>query len=223
MTSHYVKANQKSQTMPNAAFADLMVAVLNKDMPFRFSAPGFSMTPFIRFDPQLHLRFDRDEGRNAEIRAERLTPDEIVALERADEARFSALKNGCDKLINAEFTHIGCDHLFHCGAGNGSFNVSYDGKFRLCSSLWAPETMYDLRSGAIRDAWENLVPKVRDMRSRRREFLERCRVCPIINLCLWCPAHSWLETGQMDTPTDYFCQVAQARAAAIGNSPPNYS
>ena len=170
---------------------------------------------YFRFDPQLHLRFDRDEGRNAEIGAERLTPDEIVALERADEARFSALKNSCDKLINAEFTHTGCDHLFHCGAGNGSFNVSYDGKFRLCSSLWAPETMYDLRSVALREAWEKLVPKVRDMRSHRREFLERCRVCPIINLCLWCPAHSWLETGEMDTPIDYFCQVAQARAAAI--------
>ena len=48
MTSNYVKANQKSQTMSSAAFAELMVAVLNKDMPFRFSAPGFSMTPFIR-------------------------------------------------------------------------------------------------------------------------------------------------------------------------------
>ena len=126
-----------------------------------------------------------------------------------------ALQKGCDKLINEEFTHIGCDHLFHCGAGNGSFNVSYDGKFRLCSSLWAPETMYDLRKGTLREAWEQLVPKVRDMRSRRREFLERCRRCPIVNLCLWCPAHSYLETGELDTPIDYFCQVAHARAAAI--------
>jgi len=170
---------------------------------------------YFRFDPQLHLRFDRDERRNDEIRAERLTPEEIVALERADEARFSALRNGCDKLINEEFTHIGCDHLFHCGAGNGSFNVSYDGKFRLCSSLWALETMYDLRRGSLRDAWEQLVPKVRDMRSQRREFLDRCRRCSIVNLCLWCPAHSYLETGEMDTPIDYFCEVAHARAAAI--------
>jgi radical SAM protein with 4Fe4S-binding SPASM domain len=170
---------------------------------------------YFRFDPQLHLRFDRDERRNAGIRAERLTPEEIVVLERADEARFSALREGCDKLINEEFTHIGCDHLFHCGAGNGSFNVSYGGKFRLCSSLWAPEAMYDLRQGTLREAWEQLVPKVRDMRSQRREFLERCRRCSIVNLCLWCPAHSYLETGELDTPIDYFCQVAHARAAAI--------
>jgi hypothetical protein len=32
---------------------------------------------------------------------------------------------------------------------------------------------------------------------------------------LWCPAHSYLETGELDTPIDYFCQVANARAAAI--------
>jgi radical SAM protein with 4Fe4S-binding SPASM domain len=170
---------------------------------------------YFRFDPQLHLRFDRDERRNEEIKSERLTPEEIVVLERADEERFDALQKGCDKMIREEFSHIGCDHLFHCGAGNGSFNVSYDGRFRLCSSLWAPETMYDLRQGSLREAWEQHVPKVRDMRSPRREFLERCRRCPIVNLCLWCPAHSYLETGELDRPIDYFCEVAQARAAAI--------
>ncbi len=170
---------------------------------------------YFRFDPQLHLRFDRDEGRNAEIMAERLTPAEIVALERADGERFTALQKNCDTLISDEFTHYGCDHLFHCGAGNGSFNVGYDGKFRLCSSLWAPQTLYDLRKGTLREAWEKLVPAIRDLRSQRPEFLERCRRCSIINLCLWCPAHSYLETGEMDTVVDYFCQVAHARAAAI--------
>ena len=170
---------------------------------------------YFRFDPQLHLRFDRDERRNTEIMAERLTPEEIVALERADGERFTALQKNCDTLISGEFTHYGCDHLFHCGAGNGSFNVGYDGKFRLCSSLWAPQTLYDLRKGTLREAWEKLVPAIRDLRSKRPEFLERCRRCSIINLCLWCPAHSYLETGEMDTVVDYFCRVAHARAAAI--------
>ncbi len=170
---------------------------------------------YFRFDPQLHLRFDRNEGRNAEIRAERLTPEEIVALEGADERRISALRAGCDDLIDAGFTRRGCDHLFHCGAGTGSFNVGYDGRFRLCSSLWAPETMYDLRRGTLREAWEQLVSKVRDKRSSRREFRETCRKCALTNMCLWCPAHSWLETGEMDAPVEYFCQVAHARADAI--------
>ncbi|MGA9349078.1 MAG: radical SAM protein [Anaerolineae bacterium] len=170
---------------------------------------------FYRFDPQLHLRFDGDAQRNEEIRAERLTPAEIVALERADPERFNALQKKCDTLINDDFAHIGCDHLFHCGTGSGSFNVSYDGLFRLCSSLWHPDCVYDLRKGSLTDAWHNFVPRVRDTRSNRREFLEKCRVCPLINLCLWCPAHAYLETGEMDMPVSYFCEVAHARAEVL--------
>ena len=173
---------------------------------------------FFRFDPLLHLRFDGDSARNEEIRSERLPPEEIVALERADQDRFQSLEKNCGKLIMPELAHTGCDHLFHCGAGNGSFNVSYDGLFRLCSSLWDPECVYDLRKGSLADAWQNFVPKVRDMRSNRKEFLETCRTCPIVNLCLWCPAHAHLETGELDGAVPYFCQVAHARAAAIEES-----
>ncbi len=170
---------------------------------------------YYRFDPQLHLRFDGDPSRNEEIRAQRLTPAQIVELERNDAKRFNALRENCDILINEEFSHIGCDHLFHCGAGNGSFNVSYDGRFRLCSSLWAEGTTYDLRHGTLKEAWFDFVPRIRDLRSQRKEFRETCRRCTIINLCLRCPAHAHLETGMMDGTTPYFCEVAHARAEAI--------
>ncbi len=170
---------------------------------------------YFRFDPLLHLRFDGDPKRNEDIKAERLSPEEIVAIERADPERFESMEKGCDKLIVPEFSHYGCNHLFHCGAGNGSFSVSYDGKFRLCSSLWHPDCVYDLRKGSLKEAWRMFIPQVRDMRSDRQEFLDKCRRCQIINLCLWCPAHSHLETGEMDSVVDYFCQVAHARAKAL--------
>ncbi len=170
---------------------------------------------YFRFDPQLHLRFDGNRKRNEEILSERLSPEQIVMMEKSDENRISAMIKNCDTLINEEFNDIGCDHLFHCGAGNGSFNVSYDGRFRLCSSLWAEETTYDLCKGTLEDAWTNFVPKVRDMRSQKKEFLETCRKCALINLCLWCPAHAYLETGELDGATPYFCKVAHSRAEAI--------
>lgn len=170
---------------------------------------------YYRFDPQLHLRYDGDPHRNEEIRQERLTAEEVVALERADEARFGALQKRCNVLINRDLTHIGCDHLFHCGAGNGSFSVGYDGTFRLCSSLWAPGTTVNLRQTRLREAWETLVPRVRDLRSRNVEYLAGCHRCEIVNLCLHCAAHAHLETGAMDAATPYFCAVAHARAAAI--------
>jgi radical SAM protein with 4Fe4S-binding SPASM domain len=174
---------------------------------------------YFRFDPQLHLRFDGDAARNARIKAERLTPEQFVALEQSDPERFGTLQRSCNALIfpaaEAEAAHGHCRHLFHCGTGQGAFNVSYDGYFRLCSSLWEPSTLYDLKTGTLKDAWENFVPQVRDQRSDNPDFLAKCRLCPIVNLCIWCPAHAHLETGAMDAHVDYFCRLAHARAAAI--------
>jgi radical SAM protein with 4Fe4S-binding SPASM domain len=188
---------------------------------------------YYRFDPVLHLRFDGDPVRNAEIESERLSPEEIVALERADPKRFESLQKSCDGLIQHEreaFSYDECQvcderdtcdklaafsRLFACGAGNGSFNVGYDGTFRLCSSLWHPDCVYDLRRGSLRDAWEVHVPRVRVIRTAKEELLKSCKSCPLVNLCLWCPAHAHLESGDLEGETSYFCVVAHARAKAL--------
>ncbi len=174
---------------------------------------------YFRFDPLLHLRFDRDPVRNEVIRSERLSPAEVVAIEQADEERSAALQHGCRDLILAGSDHGSCDHLFHCGAGANGFTVSHDGILRLCAPLWHPETTYDLRHGSLSDAWHNFVPRIRDLRSQRPEFLASCRACPIVNLCLWCPAHAYLETGELDVRVQSFCEVAQARARALNPNP----
>jgi radical SAM protein with 4Fe4S-binding SPASM domain len=170
---------------------------------------------YFRFDPFLHLRYDRDGAKNDEIKSERLSPEEIVAVERSDPERFESLVKGCDKLIIPKLDQLTCDHLFHCGTGNGSFTLGWNGLFRLCSSLCQPDCVYDLKTGNLGEAWHSFVPGVRDMRSTRKEFLDRCRACPLFNLCMWCPAHAYLETGEIDLPVDFFCEVAHARAEAI--------
>jgi radical SAM protein with 4Fe4S-binding SPASM domain len=173
---------------------------------------------FYRFDPLLNLRHDGNPARNAEILSERLTPAEIVAVEQVDPERSAALQEHCDQLINQELCGMGCSHLFHCEAGVGAFSVGYDGRFRLCSSLNRADCTYDLRQGSLSEAWTELVPRVRGLESDRQEFREQCRSCPIINLCMWCPAIADLETGRMDGRIPYYCQVAHARAESLRNS-----
>jgi radical SAM protein with 4Fe4S-binding SPASM domain len=173
---------------------------------------------YFRFDPFLHLRYDGDPDRNAEIMAERLSASEIVSAEQSDTERFRCLERQCDKLITPGSSRVTCNHLFHCGSGNSSFTLGWDGFFRLCASLAHPDWVFDLRKGSLRDAWRNFVPQVREMRSNKKAFLEECRVCPLINLCMWCPANACLETGEPDLPIDYFCEVAHARAKAIRSS-----
>jgi len=170
---------------------------------------------YFRFDPLLHLRHDGDPRRNAEIRSERLSPEQVVEIEQGDAERADALQRDCHNYIMPEMAEERGDNLFQCGAGAGSFVVSYDGIFRLCADLWHPETTFDLRTGTLAQAWNELAPTVRAMRSRDAQFLERCRRCPITNLCLWCPAHAHLEVGRMDGFSQYFCDVAHARARAI--------
>jgi hypothetical protein len=48
MTCDYVRKNQASQSLPNTVVTELMAATLDKNAYFRFTAPGFSMAPFIR-------------------------------------------------------------------------------------------------------------------------------------------------------------------------------
>ena len=170
---------------------------------------------YYRFDPLLHLRYDGNPLRNEEIRSERLTAQEIVQLEEMDPERMEAMIAQCDEFITAHAAGENCRHLFHCGAGTNSFLIGHDGRFRLCSSLNEPSCQYDLRTGTLAEAWHVHIPRVRALESQNPEFLEKCRGCQIANLCLWCPAHAHLEHGALDSWSDYFCEVAHARAEML--------
>jgi len=170
---------------------------------------------YYRFDPFLNLRTDGDSSRNQGIIRERLTAAEIVTLERSDTDRLSSLRRSCSKLDCDDHCGLDCDHLFHCGLGIASFDISYNGQFRLCGCLTAPGTTFDLRNGNLHEAWQFFVKKIRSKTSQNKEYLEKCKPCSIRNLCFWCPAMAYLETGELDQWVEYFCEVAHARAELV--------
>ena len=47
-------------------------------------------------------------------------------------------------------------------------------------------------------------------------YLQRCAICSLYGLCEQCPAKSWAEHGNLDTPVEYACQVAHAQARYLG-------
>lgn len=165
---------------------------------------------YYRFDPLLHLRYDRDEARNAEIKAERLSPDEVTKAERADGERRRALHKECDRLLHGEKTKKRRS-LFFCRAGLDSFTIGWDGMFKLCGSLTDPSCTCDLRKVPLIKAWRTFAPGVRKREPSGKRFGEMCGKCELVNLCLWCPAHAYLEMGKVDQPVTGFCEVAQAR------------
>ena len=170
---------------------------------------------YFRFDPLLNLRLDGNQYRNQEVIAERLTPQEIVVAERLDQDRSRALEKSCIDLLQPNEINQPSQYKLNCSAGSTSFSISYDGHFRLCSTLVDPSTTYDLRQGSLEEAWFDFVPQTRRIEVENKKIIEQCHSCDLVNLCLWCPANAYLETGQMDEWSEYFCAVAHARAAAL--------
>jgi len=173
-----------------------------------------------RFDPFLHLRLRRNDKINRQIKNERLSPEEIVKIELADEGRKNGLlKKVCEeKRVGQETAHFHNDnHLFYCGAGTTSFAINPYGFFKLCSSLSHPDCVYDLKKGSLKEAWTDFVPKVRAMRTEDEECRKKCLRCPLINLCMWCPATAYLECGKLDRHIDDFCRLAHGRAEALAD------
>ena len=105
--------------------------------------------------------------------------------------------------------------LFTCGAGKGGCVDAY-GIFQPCMLLRSPDLCYDLHHGRLQDALERFFPQLREIEAENTLYLERCACCFLHGLCEQCPAKSWSEHGTLDTPVEYLCQVAHARARDLG-------
>ncbi len=172
---------------------------------------------YFRFDTQLHLRYDRNQDRNREIIGQRLPPREIAELERSDRKHHRAMIEHCDRLLPRGGRPAKERGLFFCRAGLDGFTIGWDGSFKLCGSLTDPACTYDLRTGALREAWDSFVPSVRRGKPGGRRPRPSCAGCELVNLCLWCPAHAYLETGKPDRPVKAFCEAARARRSLLPN------
>ena len=120
------------------------------------------------------------------------------------------------KAFCRKFTRPHGDLLFSCSAGKGSGCVDAYGRFQLCMMLRHPATVYDLKNGSIKDAVMNFFPKVQEMKATDIDYLNRCARCFLKGLCDQCPAKSWMEQGTLDTPVQYFCEIAHAQAKYLG-------
>jgi len=161
----------------------------------------------------LDLRNRRDdEQKNACIRSLRLTAQDLVSVMTRDAAQYKKDM----KAFAAQFMGPPGDKLFKCGAGKAVCIDSY-GKLQPCMGLRMPEWTIDLISGSatLKEAlarWEGIG----SLRAQNPEYLQRCARCFLSGLCEQCPAKSWMEHGNLDTPVEYFCEMSHAQARYLG-------
>jgi radical SAM protein with 4Fe4S-binding SPASM domain len=158
------------------------------------------------------LRTRRDSAvKNERIRALRLPPEQHLALTQTRTRGYRAEKEAFCR----RFMGPGGSHIFDCGAGR-SFCLDAYGRLQACMLVRHPDTVYDLKSGSLKDALERFFPSLRERRARNEAYLERCARCLLHGLCEQCPGRSWSEHGTLDTPVEYLCALAHAEAAELG-------
>ncbi len=151
------------------------------------------------------------DARRRLIEKARLSPDEGLAVQTRDERHFrDEMQQFCSRFMGPEG-----DTLFTCGAGKTGCVDAY-GFYQPCMLLRDPALVYDMRTGSLRDALVNFFPRLKEIKATNPLYLERCARCFLHGLCEQCPAKSWMEQGTLDTPVEYFCQVAHAQARFLG-------
>jgi len=172
-------------------------------IPWMDNPPSYSMF----FD----LRCRREVQKNELIKKLRVSPqDGVRFFTRRKDKYIKEMKEFCFK-----FMRPAGDRLFSCGSGHGGCVDAY-GKFQSCMMLRHPDTVYDLRKGTLKDALENFFPKTREIKATNSDYLKRCAKCFLKGLCEQCPAKSWMEYCTLDTPVEYFCEIAHAQAKYLG-------
>ncbi len=103
-------------------------------------------------------------------------------------------------------------NLFFCNAGINSCWIDSTGMAHLCTSLRPAEFAYDLKTGTLKDYWDNIVPKLLGRCSVNPEFDNYCGKCPNRMKCRWCPALSWTEHRTLDCPVGFVCINPQKKS-----------
>lgn len=173
-------------------------------IPWMDTPPSYSMF----FD----LRCRQDKDKNNLIKELRLTPEEgLKILKRMKQDYLKGMSEFCAKFIGPAG-----DKLFSCAAGIGGGCVDAYGNFQPCLLLRHPDKVYDLKKGSLKDCLINFFPKIRAIKAAHPDYLLRCAQCFLKGLCEQCPAKSWMENGNLDTPLEYLCDIAHLQANYLG-------
>jgi len=173
--------------------------------------PDMRNPPLLGWQYQLRSRRD-SKARNRIIQRLRLSPKEgLQLLLRHEETYRQSMAEFC-----AKFLRPPGDTLFQCGAGRMGVVVDAYGAMQPCMTLRDPKLVHDLRTGTMREAMQQVFPRLSDIRAENPEYLARCARCFLKGLCEQCPAMAWVEHGELDTPVEYHCRVAHAQAVYLG-------
>ena len=164
-----------------------------------------------KFDGVINPRIDC----SATPLAVRLSPEEVVALELQWPKIAAEHKKGLASAMDSP--HLPSDTVYSCGGGMTAFALDPTGRMSIC--VLSHQDTYDVRSGSIREGWDQFLLKVRQRKLRQ---ISKCVNCRIRSACGMCPANGELENGDAESPVAFLCELAHLRAMTAGFEVPRH-
>jgi radical SAM protein with 4Fe4S-binding SPASM domain len=174
-----------------------------------------SMKEFAEQDLGLEFKFDSLINPHIDCSqsplAVRLAPEEVVALDFHIPKVAAEHRQSIERERKQAPAPEDSATVYSCGGGMKAFAIDPYGHMRIC--VLSHRDSYDIRSGSVKEGWEQFLLKVRN---RERTRISKCVNCRIRSLCSMCPANGELENGDPESPVEFLCEVAHLRAMALG-------
>ncbi len=156
--------------------------------------------------PWLYLSASGDKAKNQEIKRQRLSPREVVELDKPD----LSYEEWMDTEQEHTYLHSQDDRLFAtCIANRRDFHIDPYGFMAFCCFIKDPAMLYDLRKGRFEECWEEFIPSLMDKVHGSMEYLENCGSCDLRSNCRWCPVYGYLEHRRFSAPVGHLCAAAK--------------
>ncbi len=168
----------------------------------------------------LCLSCDSSMQRNKEIQKQRLSPSDVINLDKPDLTYYERIaelgKRACEmegeNHIEAACGAVneGDDRLFaRCIAERRIFHIDPYGRMSWCELIKDNALRYDLRRGTFAEAWNTFIPSCADKIRGDNEWRTNCASCESRNDCCWCPGYAYLETERYSAPVPDLCAIAK--------------
>ncbi|MHC1727798.1 MAG: radical SAM/SPASM domain-containing protein [Syntrophobacteraceae bacterium] len=156
------------------------------------------------------LLSQRPDGQLSEVDNCRLAAAECVELEATDRASATEMHEAALRQASPENPEK--VENFYCKAGKATFTVNSHGDMNACLLLPAPGAR-PLEIG-FKAAWDQVTRYV----ECASEPSSACVSCNMRAYCGRCPAWSLSETGTLNEPVAYWCEIARERKRRYGQA-----
>ncbi len=145
--------------------------------------------------------------RNSEIMRQRLSPEEVVELDKPNLSYEELMRNGAG--CGSSQTRDGGSLFGPCISSRNDFHIDPYGKMAFCYFIKDPVLRFDLKKGDFKECWDGFIPSLANNVRPTKEYSENCGACELRNDCRCCPVYAYLEHGRLGAKVEYLCAVAK--------------